>query len=318
MPDIPLPWERLLWSGRPWRPGPRLRGERYILTDFRLIRAAGSDRLRRGFGARELDELVLHDIGEVLRVQSRLDRLLGTSTIVVQPRRHGGAPLVLSSIRRGAPLAALLELLSGDPQATSDADAVRAALAWNPRPPARPHREALGAVAAMLIAIVAVVVGLQTKAAPIAYAADDAIEPGGVKKSRQDIIAFMDAEVMPWARAALGPITGGADRVTCETCHGTHAEERAWQMPSVSALPLPVVLERGWEIYNRDLDAQMRNAIYGYSAESDNQAKAAYMREVVMPGMARVLHRPAYDFTRTYDYNRARRALGCYHCHRVK
>ena len=41
------------------------------------------------------------------------------------------------------------------------------------------------------------------------------------------------------------------------------------------------------------MDAQMRNAIYGYFAESDKQAKAAYMREVVMPGMARLLHRPA-------------------------
>ena len=42
-----------------------------------------------------------------------------------------------------------------------------------------------------------------------------------------------------------------------------------------------------------------------------------YMREVVMPGMARLLHRPAYDFTRPYEYNRSRRALGCYHCHQV-
>ena len=40
----------------------------------------------------------------------------------------------------------------------------------------------------------------------------------------------------------------------------------------------------------------MRNAIYGYLAESDNQAKAAYMREVVMPGMARLLHRPGLRF----------------------
>jgi YD repeat-containing protein len=40
---------------------------------------------------------------------------------------------VLRSIRRGGSLAALLELLSGDPQATRDADVIRAALAWNPR-----------------------------------------------------------------------------------------------------------------------------------------------------------------------------------------
>ena len=66
------------------------------------------------------------------------------------------------------------------------------------------------------------------------------------------------------------------------------------------------------------MDAQMRNAIYGYVAESDKQAKAAYMREFVMPGMAQLLHRPAYDFTRPYAFNRSRQAFGCYHCHRVK
>ena len=66
------------------------------------------------------------------------------------------------------------------------------------------------------------------------------------------------------------------------------------------------------------MDAQMRNAIYGYVADSGKLAKAAYMREVVVPGMAALLHRPAYDFTRSYEFNRSRNALGCYHCHRVR
>ncbi len=66
------------------------------------------------------------------------------------------------------------------------------------------------------------------------------------------------------------------------------------------------------------MDAQMRNAIYGYLATSDKQTKAAYMREVVMPGMARLLHRQPYDFTNPYAYNRQRAAFGCYHCHQVK
>jgi hypothetical protein len=65
------------------------------------------------------------------------------------------------------------------------------------------------------------------------------------------------------------------------------------------------------------MDTQMRNAIYGYNADTDKQNKAAYMREVVMPGMARLLHRPAYDFTQPYEYNRTHFAFGCYHCHRV-
>jgi len=64
-------------------------------------------------------------------------------------------------------------------------------------------------------------------------------------------------------------------------------------LAAVAALPQPDVRERGWEIYTTTMDAQMRNAIYGYLAESENQAKAAYMREVVVPGMARLLRRPA-------------------------
>jgi hypothetical protein len=42
------------------------------------------------------------------------------------------------------------------------------------------------------------------------------------------------------------------------------------------------------------------------------------MREIVMPGMAALLHRPPYDFTRSYEHNQSRNALGCYHCHRVR
>ncbi len=128
----------------------------------------------------------------------------------------------------------------------------------------------------------------------------------------------MTTDVMPWARATLGRLKGGADRVTCGTCHGARAEERGWRMPAVAALPQPDVRDRGWEIYTSTMDAQMRNAIYGYLAESENQAKAGYMREVVVPGMARLLHRPAYDFTRSYEFNRSQRALGCYHCHQVQ
>jgi hypothetical protein len=88
-------------------------------------------------------------------------------------------------------------------------------------------------------------------------------------------------------------------------------------MPAVAALPEPHVKERGWETYSSRMDAQLRNAIYGYAAESDNQARAAHMREVILPGMAALLRRPAYDFTRSYNDNRAKLAFGCYHCHQV-
>lgn len=304
--NAPLPWERVLWSGRPFRLVARLKGERFFLTDFRLIRVTRD----------QLDEIVLHDIGEVQRTESGLDKALGTSTILVRARRRGIAPLVIAGIRRGAAFAALLELLSGDPHATADVDSVRAALAWTPQPVAG-YSGAAGALAAIAIALVSVVLGLHGSAAPIVYTADDALEPGGIKKDRAEIVRYMESEVMPWARVTLGRIKGGPERVTCETCHGRNSAARNWQMPAVAALPLPIVRERGWETYRGGMDAQMRNAIYGYVAEADNQSKAAYMREVVMPGMARLLHRPAYDFTRTYEYNRSRRALGCYHCHRV-
>ncbi len=299
-------WERLLWQGHPWRPSRRCAGERYLLTDFRLVRIARDN----------ADEIALDDITDVQRTETRLDRMLGTSTIAVHGRQ--AAPLVLASVRRGQQLAALLELLAGDPRAPRDADATRSALAWNPRSPAIDLREALGGVVAVLIALFAVVIGLHGRTAAVSYAPDDAIAPNGEKRSEAEIIAFMEHDVLPWARRTFAPLKGGAERVTCGTCHGEQGDVRDWQMPAVAALPQPEVRDRGWETYTSTMDAQMRNAIYGYIAQSDNQTKAAYMREVVVPGMARLLHRPAYDFTKAYEYNRSRRALGCYHCHRVK
>ena len=309
---IPLPWERLLWSGRPWHLRRRLGGERFLLTDLRLVRV-----IRRGLDS--VDELALDDIGDIQRTESRLDRLLGTSTLVVHHARRDYPPMVLVRIRRGTQLAALLELIASDPHAAHDPESIRHAIAWEPRPPAGLVREAVGGFVAVLLAVAGVAMGLHGRAATVVrYSPDDAIAPNGEKRNRTEIVRFMETAVMPWARAAFGPLKGGPDRITCDTCHGAGAEARGWQMPAVSALPLPDVRERGWEIYSSAMDAQMRNAIYGYVAEFDNQAKAGYMREIVVPGMARLLGRSAYDFTRSYEYNRARNALGCYHCHQVK
>ena len=180
-----------------------------------------------------------------------------------------------------------------------------------------PHRE--------IISFTAHGMGLITHEAPrltgegpVPYPADDAVYPGGHKNSREDIVRFMQRRVMPWARQAFAPIAGSSDRVTCNTCHGAHPEHVDWRMPAVAALPRPAVKEAGWEIWGGPMDAQMRNAIYGYVAESDKLSKAAYMRTVVMPGMAAVMHQPAYDFTKSYGYNRAHVAVGCYHCHLVE
>src|SRR5262249_37534167 len=154
-------------------------------------------------------------------------------------------------------------------------------------------------------AVFVIAISLHGKAGAVIYPADDAIYPAGVKRDREAIVRFMESEVLPWARAVLAPLKGGPQAVSCETCHGIdHGPARQWRMPAVAALPQPDVISRGWEVYSGGMDAQMRNAIYGYIAESDNQAKAAYMREIVMPGMARLLRRPPYDFTRSYDYNR--------------
>lgn len=302
--QVPLPWERLLWSGRSalfHRPR-----RQYLLTDLRLV----------SLGDGHASEITLYDIHDIERTESRLDRITGTSTLVVHGR--SGVALELIGIRRGPQLAAVLDLLSGESRSTLDARAVDAALAWEPERRPRGGGGFLAAVAVLLIAAVAAVVGLHGKTAPVLYAADDPLYPGGHKRPPADIVHFMERDVMPWARAALGPIKGGPDHVNCQTCHGADAVAREWRMPAVAALPEPDVQSEGWELYSSAMDAQMRNAIYGYLADSDKQAHAAYMREVVMPGMAHLLRRPAYDFTQPYAYNRANGAFGCYHCHRVK
>jgi hypothetical protein len=304
-PEVPLPWERLLWSGR--ARFPRAPRARYLLTDFRIVR------LDRD----HVVEIGLHDIGDVHRSESRLDRLTGTSTLTIHSRTTADT-LVLHAVPRAQQLAALLELLSGETRAPLDVDAINAALAWSPRVTRGGYRESVAGLAIVLIAVFAAAIGLRGRAEALVYSPDDRIYPNGRKQSRADIEEFMQREVMPWARVTLGRIKGGADRITCETCHGRNADARAWQMPAVAALPLPDVRNRGWERWSPAMDAQMRNAIYGYIAEPEKQARAAYMREVVMPGMARLLQRPAYDFTKPYAYNRSRVAFGCYHCHRVR
>jgi hypothetical protein len=291
-------WERRLWKGR-----------RYVLTDFRLV-------------VTDLgDEISLDDIGDIHRSQSFFQTPLGLSTLDVRHRDSRRRGVVLRNVRRGPQLAALIELLASDRLARVDPDAVaaaRATMIWEPRVRTAGTREALAGMAVILVAFAAVAVGLHGKSHAITYPADDAIYPRGEKRDRQEIVRFMERTVMPWARVALAPITGSSARVTCGTCHGGQPELSDWQMPAVATLPRPAIREAGWEHYGGVMDAQMRNAIYGYGSASGNVARAAYMREVVMPGMAALLHRPAYDFTRPYEYNREQFAFGCYHCHKVK
>src|SRR4051794_13544611 len=152
--EIPLPWERLLWSGRPAFAFST--GERYILTDVRLVRLAGA----------HIDELLVHDIGDIHHAQSRPGRMLGLSTVTVHSRNRWRAPIVLSGVRRGPQLAALLEWLPGEPRPTLDAKAVAAAMAWNPRTTHRAAAETISGVALVLAAVFGVAIGLHGKAAP--------------------------------------------------------------------------------------------------------------------------------------------------------
>lgn len=293
-------WERRLWKGR-----------RYVLTDLRLLST------ERGSSS----EIALDDIGDVHRSQSLAQTVLGLSTLDVRNRDSRRRGVTLRHVRHGAQLAALVELLAADRHARIDIDAAaaaRATMTWEPRIPTAGAPEALTAIAVVLVALVAVAVGLHGNSRAIAYPDDDAIYPRGEKRDREEIVRFMETTVMPWARVALAPIAGSASRVTCGTCHGLHPQMSDWQMPAVNALPRPAIREAGLENHGGVMDAQMRNAIYGYGSASEKVGRATYMREIVMPGMARLLHRPAYDFTRTYDYNREQFAFGCYHCHKVK
>ena len=308
-----LPWERLLWCGQPvWSAGVR-----YTLTDFRLV-VGGENNPGEPREPFEIDDILLDDIADVELSKSTLDRLIGTTTIIIRARDARRRPVVVRRVRRGPQLAAALWLLIEHPGPSIDIEAVRTTMAWDPGRPSRTTRPLVAVGVAVLVTLFGMVIGLQKETAAVVFPADDAIYPAGVKRDQAGIVRFMEAEVMPWARIALAPIVGGPDRVTCVTCHGADPDSREWDMPGVGALPEPHVRERGWEVFSTGMDPQMRNAIYGYAAELDNQTKATYMRQVVLPGMARLLHRPAYDFTRSYAVNRARSAFGCYHCHQVR
>ena len=320
--DFPLAWERLLWSGRAVWLGRLGRHQEYHLTDFRAV-------VRRA--NRTVAELAIHDLARVELREARAQRLRGTSTIVLHPKKlpkdsvsttgNTEGTVVFADIRQGPQLALILELLAMDPMGF-DLDSALIRDALGPDSPAlfgrrRGMLAAWAAACVFLVGLSGGIVARHDLSTPIAYPADDAIYPSGHKRSRAEIVSFMQNQVMPFARQALGPLKGGADNVSCTTCHGPDAEARNWQMPAVRALPEPDLRMGGMEHFASIVDAQLRNAVYGYLAEDGNQDRAAYMRGVVMPGMARLLHRPAYDFTQTYRYNRARFAFGCYHCHMV-
>ncbi|HUP39522.1 MAG TPA: hypothetical protein VM115_05350 [Vicinamibacterales bacterium] len=311
---FPLPWEQVLWSASPAFPVRLWRtGTEYAFTNFRLV-------VRRN--DRTIAELALDDIESVGLTQTWLQRASGTSTVHAFSKRDGSV-LRLTDIHHGPQLALVLQLrvteLFGDDTKSLDAEFFRRALAPGAPPILRP-RYGLAVAATLAVALLFGFVGLAPHSSlpPVAYAFDDSIVPHGSRRSTEEIVSFMERDVMPFARQALGPVVGGADKVTCETCHGADARQRNWQMPGVRALPEPELRLAGLERARRWVDPQMRNAVYGYLAGEDKQSVASYMRQVVMPGMAKLMHRPAYDFSQSFGFNRSRAAVGCYHCHLVE
>ena len=292
-------WERVIWRSR-----------RVAVTDLRVVH------LRRG---RIVGEVLAADVASVT-VQPSAMAWTGAGTLVVTPRtgqRHGqrpeDRPLRIPGVWRVRHLALTLNLVVADLQGVPPHDSITSL----PMPSIWKMAASvpLGAslISPLILGITSVgVMGyLATHQVREVHAADDPVRPNGVKRSRQEIVAFMEGEVMPFAVVALEPVVGKG-KVRCETCHGANAVERDWRMPAVAKLPEPdvtAVAARG------TVDSGVRNAIHGYLANAGNQRVTGHMRGVVLPGMAALLHRPAYNFAQPYDYNVERSALGCYHCH---
>jgi hypothetical protein len=291
MPPFPLPFERVRWQTR-----------RLAVSDFRLVV------FRRAEVAREI---ALHDISRIDIEPSLVERLTGIGTLTVHSARARDGVVRVPAVRAVRRVALRIELLVSDirgiPPADEVADRSPSSL-WS-MPSSMRMQTTLVAPAMLVLTVIAVGIGLSGHSVSVAYPDNDAIRPRGVRRSDAEILAFMEREVMPWAREALAPVVGRN-----RACHGLEAEARRWTMPAVSALPEPAVRAVA---ESAGSDAQVRNALHGYLAEGDNQARAGYMRGVVMPGMARLLRRPTYDFAQSYEYNRSRAAFGCYHCHRV-
>lgn len=293
---FPLPWESV-----------RLRTRRYAVTDLRIVI------LRRG---QVTGELALGDVAAIEVMPAALERITGIGTVVIRSSRHPARTLRIAGLVRVRQAALSLNLVLGDIRGIPPGDDV----AGMPMPsiwrvPTSEHlRIVFVGPTLLLITLAVVVIGLSGHQVQVAYGPNDPIRPNGIKRSHAEINAFMESEVMPFARFALEPIVGRG-KVRCETCHGPDGEARNWAMPAVSALPEPAVRRMA---ASAGSDSQIRNALHGYLAEGDKQRIATRMRGVVLPGMAALLRRPAYDFAHSYEENRERAAFGCYHCHRVQ
>ena len=293
---FPLPWERV-----------SIRTRRYAVSDLRLVF------LRSGAVQAEV---ALYDLATICVPRTVIERITGIGTLVVSSTRLPSRTIRVRGVPGARQRALNLNLLVADLRGSPPGDDITSQplpSLWRLRTPGAKQAALIAPGLLLLLVALIIVVSLRGPGTEAAPAANDPIRPNGIKRTREEIADFMKTDVMPFARRALEPIVG-AGELRCETCHGDDAEAREWQMPAVAALPEPAVNRLAASVGS---DSQVRNALHGYLAEGENQRTAGHMRAVVLPGMAAVLRRPAYDFTRSYEYNRQRGAFGCYHCHVV-
>ena len=104
-------------------------------------------------------------------------------------------------------------------------------------------------------------------------------------------LAYMKQTVLPAERVVFAgwePVRFA--RMTCETCHGTHDEERGYKMPNPD-LPALVGGPAGFQELARVQPETLR-----------------FMQSVLVPETAKLLNVPAFDMEKHVGFS-------CYQCH---
>ena len=296
-------------------------GYRYSMTNAMLRRERSSFRKHD----RETAYLPLAAIERLEIKRSAWQRALGVGDILLYA--HSVSVPVMRLINISEPEIAAQRIqhqMSGTPGEVVPSAAVRPSIPVEEllAQDGRRVQRALSIAAAALILTAALAAALHTSSQRTheiqpAYAENDPIYyPDGTRKPFLAVKAYMQARVMPFAKEALGPVVGN-ENVRCETCHGENPEARQYRMPAVSALPNSRRPGKSAQRSASSTDLQIHNAIVGHAHDFENAPIAEQMRRVVLPGMAKLLNRPVYDRSKTYQFNKANAAFGCYHCHQL-
>ena len=267
--------------------------------------------------ARRVEELALDDVGEVHRTESTADRVLGTSTIVVHPRRRGvrrsswRACAAARSSRRCSSCSPAIRRRRATPTRSASA------LAWEPRAPARrsargarrrhrhPHRH------------------LRRRHRPARQDRRRHLR-GRTMRSRRTARSgaaprssrFMEAEVMPWARATLGRLKGG--RRSRDVRHVPRRGRPRRAAGGCRRSPRCRSPTCGIAAGKPTRPAWTRRCATPSTATSPNPTTRPRPRTCARSSCrawrGSSIVRPTISRNR-YEYNRTQHALGCYHCH---